>query len=132
MSYKNLAIHFRTFELASANIYPIYKIINDHLVELLGSGVAELDLSKKPTVIMMVGLHGSGKTTTSAKLARHIKLVNNKNVMMVAADVYRPAAIDQLEILGKEISGGTHPYGTEQALNITRKSLELQRKADLA
>lgn len=94
----------------------LIKIINDNLVELLGHGVAELDFSKKPTVIMMVGLHGSGKTTTSAKLARHIKLVNNKKVMMVAADVYRPAAIDQLEILGKEI--GVPVYAERTSVNL--------------
>ncbi len=81
----------------------VIKIVNDRLVELMGDSEVPLDLTQKyPAVIMMVGLHGSGKTTSSAKLAVNIKK-QNKKVMLVAADIYRPAAIDQLEVLGKEI-----------------------------
>lgn len=81
----------------------VIKIINDKLVELLGTGVADLNIAKQPSIIMLVGLHGSGKTTTCAKLALHLKNYRKKSVMMVAADVYRPAAIDQLMILGEQI-----------------------------
>ena len=80
----------------------LVKIVNDRLVELMGTMDAPLDFSKHPSVIMMVGLHGAGKTTSSAKLALHLKK-QNKRVLMAAGDIYRPAAIDQLEILGKEI-----------------------------
>ncbi len=78
------------------------KIVYDKLTELMGGGEAVLKDGAKPNIIMMVGLHGSGKTTTSAKLALHLKK-KGKNVLLTAADVYRPAAIDQLEVLGGEI-----------------------------
>lgn len=80
----------------------VVKIVYDRLVELMGEAEAPLNLSGSPAVIMMTGLHGSGKTTSSAKLAAAI-MKRNKKVMLVAADVYRPAAIDQLEVLGKQI-----------------------------
>ena len=79
----------------------IIKIINDELVALLGEGDAELS-GKKPLKIMMVGLQGGGKTTTSAKLAKRLKK-DGYNPMLVACDVYRPAAIDQLESVGSQI-----------------------------
>ncbi len=82
----------------------VVKIVHDKLVELLGGGVSELDFSRKPAVIMLVGLHGSGKTTTAGKLARLLTREMNKKVLLVAGDVYRPAAIDQLEILGKDLN----------------------------
>ncbi len=79
----------------------IIKIINDELVALLGEGETELS-SKRPLKIMMVGLQGGGKTTTSAKIARHLKK-EGYNPQLVACDVYRPAAIDQLESVGAQI-----------------------------
>ncbi len=85
----------------------VVKIFNDQLVKLLGSETAELELKSHPAVIMMVGLHGSGKTTTSGKLALHLKK-QGKRVKLVAGDVYRPAAIDQLEIIGREIEVPVH------------------------
>ncbi len=81
----------------------LVKIVNDRLVELLGSTGAELNLSSEPTVIMLVGLHGSGKTTTAGKLANYLVNKQKKSVLLVACDVYRPAAIDQLEVLGREL-----------------------------
>jgi len=78
------------------------KIVNDRLVELMGEAEVPLSLTSSPSVIMMVGLHGSGKTTSAAKLALRLKK-EKKKVLLVAGDVYRPAAIDQLEILGREI-----------------------------
>ena len=80
----------------------VIKIVSDKLAELMGKNKSALDLSSIPSVIMLVGLHGSGKTTTAAKLAAYLKK-NRKKVLLVAGDIHRPAAIDQLEILGKEI-----------------------------
>lgn len=95
----------------------VVKIVNDRLVELLGSQQAELNLASSPTVIMMVGLHGSGKTTTSAKLAKMLKK-QRRSVLMAAADVYRPAAIDQLEFLGNEI--GVPVYAERGNMNVAQ------------
>ena len=78
----------------------VVKIINDELTKLLGEGTAELS-PNRPLKIMMIGLHGAGKTTTTAKLARHLKKVG-VNPLVVGCDVYRPAAIDQLETLAKQ------------------------------
>ena len=80
----------------------VIKIVNDRLVELLGTESAGLNLAAQPSVIMLVGLHGSGKTTTAAKLAKLLTR-EKKTVMLVAGDIYRPAAVDQLEFLGREI-----------------------------
>ncbi len=80
----------------------VIKIVNDRLVELMGESNVPLDLQSKLSVIMMVGLHGSGKTTSAAKLAFNLKK-ERRSVLLVAGDIYRPAAIDQLEFLGKEI-----------------------------
>ncbi len=85
----------------------IVRIVHDQLVELLGGGAGELNLKKRPAVIMMVGLHGSGKTTTSGKLALKLRQ-DGKKVLLVAGDVYRPAAIDQLETLGQQINVPVH------------------------
>ncbi len=79
------------------------KVVQDHLVELLGEANAPLELKGRPAVIMLVGLHGSGKTTTAAKLARHLSVREDKRVMLAACDLYRPAAIDQLEFLGGQL-----------------------------
>jgi len=81
----------------------IIKIIHDELVVLLGSENASLDLSANPSSIMMVGLHGSGKTTSSGKLARYLEK-QGRTPLLVAADVYRPAAMDQLETLGQKLN----------------------------
>ncbi len=80
----------------------IIKVIHDELVDLLGSSNAGLNLSGNPACVLMVGLHGSGKTTSSAKLAR-LLLKQGRTPLLVAADVYRPAAMDQLETLAKQI-----------------------------
>src|SRR5579863_6020162 len=80
----------------------IIKVIHDELVELLGSSNSGLKLSGNPACVLMCGLHGSGKTTTSAKLAKRL-LKQGRTPLLVAADVYRPAAMDQLETLAKQI-----------------------------
>lgn len=80
------------------------KIVHDELASLMGSETAQLNLSGNPTVILMSGLQGSGKTTFSGKLARKLKSEKSKRPLLVACDVYRPAAIDQLKVLGEQIN----------------------------
>jgi signal recognition particle subunit SRP54 len=80
----------------------IVKVIHDELVDLLGAENAALELSGNPSCVLMVGLHGSGKTTSSGKLARLLHR-QGRTPLLVAADVYRPAAMDQLEKLGQQI-----------------------------
>ena len=79
------------------------KIMNDELTDLMGGTATELNLSANPTVILIAGLNGAGKTTFSGKLANFLKTQKNKKPLLVAGDVYRPAAIDQLEVLGQQI-----------------------------
>ena len=79
------------------------KLVKDELTLLMGSSASEMELSSKPSVILMSGLQGSGKTTFSGKLALYLKKKNNKRPLLVACDVYRPAAIDQLVVLGEQI-----------------------------
>lgn len=79
------------------------KIVHDELAELMGGDTADVNLSSNPSVILMSGLQGSGKTTFSGKLARKYKSEKGKRPLLVACDVYRPAAIDQLKVLGEQI-----------------------------
>ena len=79
------------------------KIVKDELTELMGGDSSEIDLSGKPSIILMSGLQGSGKTTFSAKLANFLRKKNSMKPLMVACDVYRPAAIEQLHVLGKDL-----------------------------
>ncbi|TJZ61239.1 signal recognition particle protein [Sphingobacterium olei] len=79
------------------------KIMNDELTELMGGTVTELDLSANPTVILIAGLNGAGKTTFTGKLANFLKEQKGKKPLLVAGDVYRPAAIDQLQVLGNQV-----------------------------
>src|SRR5512138_936481 len=105
----------------------IIKIIHDELVELLGSANAGLQLSGNPACVMMVGLHGSGKTTSSGKLGR-LLLKQGRTPLLVAADVYRPAAMDQLETLGRELELPVYVHkGETDVLKIARESLEFAR-----
>ena len=91
------------------------KIVNDELVKTMGEANESLDLSAAPpVVILMAGLQGSGKTTTVAKLSRLLIERHKKSVMVVSADVYRPAAIDQLETLASEVGANFFPSSTEQ------------------
>ena len=80
------------------------KLIKDELVSLLGNEASYLEVNKKPTLLMLVGLQGSGKTTTAGKLANFLRKKYNKKPLLVACDIYRPAAIDQLKQIGKEIN----------------------------
>ena len=79
------------------------KIVRDEMAELMGGKVEGLNLTGSPSVILMAGLQGSGKTTHSAKLANFLKKKNTKNPLLVACDVYRPAAVNQLQVLGEQL-----------------------------
>ncbi len=104
----------------------VIKIVNDKLVELLGGGAEELNFGSKPTIIMLIGLHGSGTTTTAGKLALKLKR-DGKKVQLVAGDVYRPAAIDQLEIIGREIGVPVHVERT--SVNVAAIALNAVEQA---
>jgi signal recognition particle subunit SRP54 len=102
----------------------IIKVIHDELVALLGSTNAGLELSGNPACILMVGLHGSGKTTSSGKLARLLRK-QGRQPMLVAADVYRPAAMDQLETLGRQLEIPVFlQRGETDVLKIARAALD--------
>lgn len=104
----------------------IVKIVNEELVKVMGEEAASLNKSAKiPTIIMMVGLQGAGKTTTASKLANKLKKEKNARPFMIAADVYRPAAIDQLKILGKDIDVPVFSLGVDvDPVEIVRQGLE--------
>src|SRR5512135_421797 len=105
----------------------IIKIIHDELVDLLGSANAGLQLSGNPSCVLMVGLHGSGKTTSSGKLGRLLHK-QGRTPLLVAADVYRPAAMDQLEKLGQQIQIPVYVHrGATDVLKIAREALEFAR-----
>jgi signal recognition particle subunit SRP54 len=103
----------------------VVKIVNDALIAMLGPDTAELELdATPPAVVMMVGLQGSGKTTTTAKIARLLKK-QGKKVMMASLDVNRPAAQEQLAILGTQIEGATLPIvAGQQPVDIARRALQ--------
>ena len=80
------------------------KVVHDELAELMGSESSELNIKGSPAVILIAGLQGSGKTTFSAKLANYLKSKKGRNPLLIAGDVYRPAAIDQLKVLGEQVN----------------------------
>lgn len=103
----------------------VVKIVHDELEELLGADQCEISLKKKPTIIMMCGLQGSGKTTTSGKLALLFKKKFNKKVLLVAGDVYRPAAIDQLVTVGRQVGVEVLNLGDKiSPVEIAKKGVE--------
>ena len=104
----------------------VVKIVNDALIETLGSETAELDLNvNPPAVIMMVGLQGSGKTTTTAKLAKRLTERERKKVLMASLDVARPAAQEQLAVLGRQTNVDTLPVvAGQQPVEIARRALQ--------
>ena len=102
------------------------KIIRDELVALLGSDAEDLVLKSKPAVILLAGLQGSGKTTTAGKLAQRLKK-SGKLVLMVAADVYRPAAVQQLITVGKQADVAVYEEGTGDPLAICKRGIEEAR-----
>src|SRR5438105_5342564 len=105
----------------------VIKIIHDELVDLLGSSNAGLQLSGNPSCVLMLGLHGSGKTTSAAKLGRLLHK-QGRTPLLVAADVYRPAAMDQLETLGRQVDLPVFvSRGQTDVLQIARGALEFAR-----
>ncbi|MHC9532584.1 signal recognition particle protein [Dellaglioa sp. L3N] len=103
----------------------IVKIVNEELTKVMGETAVPLNKSPKiPTIIMMVGLQGAGKTTTAGKLALKLKKEENARPLMIAADVYRPAAIDQLQVLGRDLEIPVFELGTKvNPVEIVRQGL---------
>lgn len=99
------------------------KIVKDELVDLLGGESAPLNTSGNPAILMLVGLQGSGKTTTIAKLANFLRKKHNKKPLLVACDVYRPAAIDQLKQLGRELNIEVYSEGKENPVDIANNAI---------
>ena len=100
------------------------KIVKDELTQLMGSENVGINLSENPSIILLAGLQGSGKTTFAGKLANYLKKKKGKNPLMVACDVYRPAAIDQLKVLGESI--GIEVFsedGNNDPIDIAKKSI---------
>lgn len=104
------------------------KILKDELLLLLGDGKSELNLGGNPTIIMLVGLQGSGKTTTIGKLANLLRKKKSKKPMLVAADVYRPAAIDQLKQLGKELNIEVYDEGQKDPVSIANNGIKYAKE----
>ena len=100
----------------------VIKIVRDELIELMGSTNSKLESSASPNIIMMCGLQGAGKTTLCGKLALHLKK-QNKKVLLVACDVYRPAAIDQLKVVGGQIDVPVFEMGQIEPLTIAKKAV---------
>lgn len=111
----------------------VIKIVHDHLVELLGSTEVELNLATTPPAsILMVGLQGSGKTTTSGKLAKYIHEKLKKRVLLVSLDIYRPAAQHQLEVLAQSLSVESLPIiESEKPLAIVARAIERARQGSI-
>ncbi len=113
-SVKEKALGEQVFDKLNSSEMVI-KIVRDELVSLLGGSDSKLTYNKnKPTIILLVGLQGSGKTTTAAKLAYLMKNKENKKVLLAACDVYRPAAVDQLDQLAKSINADLVNMGTKE------------------
>ncbi len=104
----------------------VVKIVNEELTELMGGEQAPFNFSPKPpTVVMMVGLQGAGKTTTAGKLAKFMHKHEHKRPLLIAADVYRPAAIDQLQTLGEQLNYPVFSMGTDtDPVEIARQGIE--------
>ena len=104
------------------------KIVSDELTDLLGGEAAELNTKGDPAILMLVGLQGSGKTTTIAKLANLLRKKYKKKPMMVACDVYRPAAIDQLKQLGKELDIFVYENGLNNPVETSEEAIKYAKE----
>ncbi len=106
----------------------VIKIVNEELIALMGSGNAKLEVSPKPpTVIMMCGLQGAGKTTMCAKLAVQLKK-QGKRPLLVACDIYRPAAIDQLKVVGAKAGAEVFEKGTQAPVKTAKQAIDYAKK----
>lgn len=104
------------------------KIVKDELTELLGGESKPLNLNGNPATLMLVGLQGSGKTTTIAKLANFLRKKHSKKPLLVACDVYRPAAIDQLKQLGKQLSIEVYEEGKKDPVEISMNAIKYAKE----
>ena len=104
------------------------KIVQDELTELLGGEAKELNMSGNPAITMMVGLQGSGKTTTTGKLANYLRKKHSKKPLLVACDVYRPAAIDQLKQIGKQLNVEVYDEGKNNPVEISKNAIEYAKE----
>ena len=104
------------------------RIVRDELTELLGGETTGLTINKNPTITMLVGLQGSGKTTTIGKLANYLRKNHKKNPLLVACDVYRPAAIDQLKTLGKELNIEVYTEGKKDPIEISKNAISYAKE----
>ena len=104
------------------------KIVKDELTELLGGEAAPLNIKGNPAILMLVGLQGSGKTTTAGKLANFLRKKNAKKPLLVACDVYRPAAIDQLKQLGKQLNIEVYDEGKSDPVKIAKNAIEYAKE----
>ena len=100
------------------------KIVKDELTELLGGESSPLNIKGSPATLMLVGLQGSGKTTTAGKLANFLRKKHSKKPLLVACDVYRPAAIDQLKQLGKQLNIGVYEEGKKDPVEISLNAIK--------
>ena len=104
------------------------KIVKDELVELLGGEEAPLNTTGKPAILMLVGLQGSGKTTTAGKLANYLRKKHAKKPLLVACDIYRPAAIEQLQTIGKQLNIPVYTEGKKEVNTIVKNALEYAKE----
>ncbi len=106
----------------------VVKIVNDELTKLMGESASELNLDEDISVILMVGLQGAGKTTTAGKLANLVRKNYNKKPLLIAADIYRPAAIEQLQTVGKQLDIPVFEMGQTNPEKIVKQGLEYAAK----
>ncbi|MBR3633966.1 MAG: signal recognition particle receptor subunit alpha, partial [Bacteroidaceae bacterium] len=110
----------------------LIKIVHDELITLMGSQTAELHLNSRPSIILMSGLQGSGKTTFSGKLANWQKSKFGKKPLLVACDVYRPAAINQLQVVGEQIGVPVYTEeGNMDPVEIARNAIRKAKQEEL-
>lgn len=111
----------------------VIKVVNEELTKLMGGEQSKVAVAKKaPTVILMVGLQGAGKTTTTGKLANYLRKNHNRNPLLVAADIYRPAAIKQLETLGKQLSMPVFSLGDQVSpVEIAKQAIQKAKEEHL-
>lgn len=107
------------------------KIVKDELVELLGGEKKDLNINGNPATLMLVGLQGSGKTTTISKLANYLRKKYKKKPLLVACDIYRPAAIDQLKQLGKELNIPVYDEGANNPVNTVKNAINYAKENNL-
>lgn len=107
------------------------KLVKDELINLLGEEASLLEVSKNPTIIMLVGLQGSGKTTTCGKIANLVRKKHKKNPLLVACDIYRPAAIDQLKEIGSSLNIPVYSEGKIEPTKIVANALDYAKENHL-